>query len=78
MYFPRETIHLDYSELLLEAAILFIVTVILILSTITVIYVLIRHVPKKLNIPVKYSTLSDNDNSESTMFLRSDKLTSKV
>ena len=80
MYFPREeTIHLEHTEILLEAVTLFIVTIILILSAITVIYVLIKHVPKKLNIPVKYSALSDeSDPTDSTVFLRSDTLTRKA
>ena len=79
MYFPREeTVHLEHTEILLEAATLFIVTIILILCAITVIYVLIKHVPKKkLNIPVKYSALNnESDSSDRTMFLRSDTLTS--
>lgn len=78
MYFPRETIHLDHTEILLEGVILFMVTVMLILSAITVIYVLIQHAPKKLNLPIKYSALSENDVSESTMFMRSDALANKA
>ena len=80
MYFPRqETIHLEHTEILLEAVTLFVVTVILILCAITVIYVLIKHAPKKLNIPVKYSALTEADTSdESTVFLRNDTLRSKT